>query len=279
MRCVAGIDIGSGFTKAVVLSLDDGEPARVLGKGACRTGVNFELAAETALRMAREAAGISPPDVAYLATTGLGRYGIPGRDVQITEITTAARGAHFLAPEARLALDIGSQCTRAISIREDGGVRAFKTNDKCAAGSGSFITRAAKYLQVELEEVGELALNATNPQPISSVCAVLAESEIINHVTNGVSVEDILRGIYDSLADRAATLLRRVGMSDALVFIGGVARQRGAVRALEERLKVKVYVPEDSDSVCALGAALLGRKRLLQTAAQDNLTPAAVTAS
>jgi activator of 2-hydroxyglutaryl-CoA dehydratase len=105
-------------------------------------------------------------------------------------------------------------------------------------------------------------MSAQNPQPISSICAVLAESEIINHVSAGVSVEDILRGIHDSLAERAGALLKRVGMQKELTLIGGVARQRGMVKALEERLQVQVHVPEDCDSVCALGAALLGRVRL-----------------
>jgi predicted CoA-substrate-specific enzyme activase len=159
-------------------------------------------------------------------------------------------------------LDIGSQSTRAANLTDRGKVRAFKTNDKCAAGSGSFIVRAAKYLQIDIEEVGELSLNATNPQPISSVCAVLAESEIINHVSAGVSIEDILRGIHDSLAERAVMLLRRVGPSGELTFIGGVARQRGMIAALETRLGRKVNVPAGSEYVCALGAALLGLKRL-----------------
>ena len=110
--------------------------------------------------------------------------------------------------------------------------------------------------------MGALSLNATHPQPISSICAVLAESEIINHVSCGVSVEDILRGIHDSLAERAGAMLKRVGMNGEIAFIGGVARQAGMVRALEQRLNVKVLVPEDCEYVCALGAAVLGLRRL-----------------
>ena len=115
--------------------------------------------------------------MASIAATGFGRYGISFRDIQITEITSVARGAFYLNPQTRVVLDIGSQSTRAIGLRDAGRVRAFKTNDKCAAGSGSFIQRAAKYLQVGIEDVGELALNSENAQPISSVCAVLAESD------------------------------------------------------------------------------------------------------
>jgi predicted CoA-substrate-specific enzyme activase len=269
MRNVAGIDSGSGFTKAVIIAEHgpNGQPA-VLGRGKTKTGVNMEEAARRALDAAI-ADGRIGSDVSYIATTGFGRYGISFRDIQITEITSGARGAYYLLPQTTLVLDIGSQSTRAMSLKENGKVRTFKSNDKCAAGSGSFIQRAAKYLEVGIEDVGELAMRATSPQPISSVCAVLAESEIINLVSTGLSVEDIMRGIYDSLADRAALLLKRVGSGDQLVFIGGVATQRGMVKALEDHLKLPVIIPPDCEYVCALGAALLGLKRLQMSSQAD----------
>jgi predicted CoA-substrate-specific enzyme activase len=262
MRLLTGIDIGSGVTKAVIL-----QDSRIIGKGSCKTGVDLEAAARQALDLALASAGLQRDSLGYIATTGFGRYALPERDIQITEITSAARGAHFLVPQTHTVLDVGNQSTRAIAVTGEGKVRTFKTNDKCAAGSGSFIVRAAKYLQVGIEDVGELALQAVNPQPISSVCAVLAESEIINHVSAGVTVDNILRGIYDSLAERTGTLLRRVGLDGELTLIGGVALQRGMVRALEERLKVTVHVPKDSQYVCALGAALLGLRRIEASAA------------
>jgi len=263
MRYIAGIDSGSGFTKAVIIRQRySSQRAVALGNGLVRTGVNMDDSARLALDAAVKDARLKPSDISYVAATGFGRYGISVRDIQITEITSGARGAYYLHPEAEIVLDIGSQSTRAIALKECGRVRAFKTNDKCAAGSGSFIQRAAKYLEVEIDDVGELALQAEAPQPISSVCAVLAESEIINHVSAGASVEEILRGIYDSLADRAALLLKRAGGGDPLVFIGGVATQRGMIKALEDRLGVKVEVPRDCEYVCALGAALLGLRRL-----------------
>jgi len=266
MRNVAGIDSGSGFTKAVVIAeLGDSKPI-VIGRGSVRTGVNMDVSAGQALEVALQDAGLTFSDISYIAATGFGRYGIGFRDIQITEITSAARGSYYLLPAGDLVLDIGSQSTRAMSVKENGKVRSFKTNDKCAAGSGSFIQRAAKYLEVDIKDVGEMALRAENPQPISSVCAVLAESEIINLVSTGLSVEDIMRGIYDSLADRAALLLKRVGAGEQLVFIGGVATQRGMVKALEARLKLPVVVPPNCEFVCALGAALLGLKRLQMNA-------------
>jgi (R)-2-hydroxyacyl-CoA dehydratese activating ATPase len=261
MPLVAGIDCGTSYTKAVILLEEDGVP-RVIGKGRARSGVNVDDAARQALEEALIESGRLRSQIEYIATTGFGRYGVSFRDIQVTEITTAARGAFFANPTTTSILDIGGQCTRAIGINDKGKVKQFKSNDKCAAGSGMFIQRAAKYLEIKLEDVGDLSLKATHPQPISSVCAVLAESEIINHVSAGVTVENILRGIHESLADRAGSLLKRVDMKNDLTLIGGVAKQSGIVKAIEDRLKVKVYVPAECDFVCALGAALLSLKRL-----------------
>ncbi len=269
MQSVAGIDVGTGLTKAVILKdLGNGAAPSITAKAMARTGARLEEAARHALEAACGHAGLAVSDIAYTASTGFGRYAVPFRDIQITEITSGARGAAFFYPEAQFVLDIGSQSTRAVRLNENGRVDKFKTNDKCAAGSGSFIVRAAKYLQIELEHVGEIALSSENPQPISSVCAVLAESEIINHVSSGVEIQDILRGIYDSLAERSASLLKRTGFNGELTFIGGVARQRGMVRALEDRLQTRVLVPDDCEYVAAVGAALLGLKRM-----QVNATP------
>ncbi len=262
MPLVAGIDCGTGFTKALLFSAGGNNGGQVVGRGRAKSGVNVEQNAAAALDMALGEAGARRDEIAYVATTGFGRYGVSWRDLQVTDITTAAKGAHWLFPQARCVLDIGAQSTRAIGVSETGKVKSFKSNDKCAAGSGMFIVRAARYLEIDLEQVGELSLRANNPQPISSVCAVLAESEIINHVSAGVSVEDILRGIHESLAERAGALLKRVGMDDEITFIGGVARQAGIIRALESRLSVRVNVPPDCDFVCALGAAMAGQKRL-----------------
>jgi len=269
MRLIAGIDCGTGFTKAVVTGHGAGASAAILGKARVKSGVNADAAAEEALAAALLGAGLDRADVAYVATTGFGRYSVSFRDIQVTEITSAARGVAHLLPQADCVLDIGAQSTRAIAV-DRGKVRQFKSNDKCAAGSGTFIARAAKYLEVPLESVGGLSTASRHPQPISSVCAVLAESEIINHVSAGVGVEDIFRGIHESLAERAGALLRRVGMQQRIVLIGGVALQAGILKALEERLRVAVDVPPDCEYVCALGAALLGARRLATRKAEED---------
>jgi predicted CoA-substrate-specific enzyme activase len=261
---VAGLDVGSKGTKAFLL---DGD-RHVRGTALVRTRPDFAAVGQEALAVAK-GADLAAADLSYVATTGLGRYSIPFRDLQITEITCMAAGSVFLYPNTRCVLDLGAQSTRAIKINDSGKVKEFKSNDKCAAGAGGFIERAAKYLEIPLEEVGDLSIGAGKAQPISSVCAVLAESEIINHVSTGEPVENIVRGIHEALAARAMVLLSRVGLEGELTLVGGVARQAGMVRALERASGLRVNVPESPELVGALGAALLGLKRLERRVRED----------
>ncbi len=259
MIVVAGIDMGAKSTKAVIL---DGE-RYIRGKAAVRTRPDFPAIAKEVLDLALQGTGgLKAGDVSYIATTGFGRYNVPFRDIQITDITCVGSGAVFLFPNTRSILDIGAQSTRAVRIAETGKVQTFRTNDKCAAGAGAFIERACKYLEVSIDQVGDLSVQATKPQTISSVCAVLAESEIINHLSTGETIENILRGVHNSLASRALALLKRAGLEDEVTFVGGVARQKGMVKALEETLKKKVNVSKEPELIGALGAALLALRRL-----------------
>jgi predicted CoA-substrate-specific enzyme activase len=257
MALVAGIDLGSRFAKAVLVGAD----RQVVARAAVRTRPDFPAVAREVLDRALEAASADNGRVGYVVTTGFGRHNVPFRDIQVTEITSVAHGAAILVPEVRFILDIGFQSTRALRTDVGGRVAEFATNDKCAAGAGGFVERAARYLEVPLGELGQLSLRATNPQSISSICAVLAETEIINHLTAGVAVEDIVGGIHQSLADRAHALLRRVKLNGDVVFVGGMAGQAGMVRALEQVLGVRVHVADAPDFVGALGAALLGVRR------------------
>ena len=258
MAYVAGIDIGSRGTKAVILD----ESRHVCGTALVKTRPDFPGVAKEAMELALAEAGGRMEDVKYVTTTGLGRYNIPFRDLQITDITCAARGAEFLFPNTACVLDVGGQSTRAIRSREGGKVKEFKSNDKCAAGSGGFLERAAHYLEIPLDQLGPLSMGSEKPTTISSVCAVLAESEIINHVSDGQSVENIIRGIHNSLASRAKALLARVGLEDEVTFVGGVARQNGMVKALKDTIGRQVNVSDQPDMVAALGAALLAYQRL-----------------
>ena len=269
MRITLGLDLGSGSVKAVVLR-DDG---RVLGRAIRRARADFEGLARDARQEALDAAGLRVGDVAYTATTGLGRYSVSFRDVQMTDVTAVAKGAWYLARDATCVLDMGAQSTRAIRLGEGGKVREFHTNEKCAAGSGAFLVRAARYLEIPLESLGEISIESQSPRMISSVCAVLAESEIINHVSDGVAVKDIVRGVHESLADRALTQLRKVRMDGPLALVGGVALQRGMIEACRRKLGVPVIVPDEPQYVTALGAAVLALQRAAKRAAEMQSAP------
>ena len=261
MTITVGIDLGTSSIKAIVL--DDG--LVVLGRGFARTGSNLEKGADTAFEQARKQAGLDKADIDYIATTGFGRYTVPYRDVQITDLTAHGQGARFLFPGTRTVIDIGAQSTRAMRIESTGQVKLLRMNAKCAAGAGTFLVRVAKYLELTIEEIGDLAVKATDPQGISSVCAVLAESEIINHVTTGKPIEDILMGAMLSIASRAQGLLKRVGVEQELTLTGGVGHNPGMVRALEDCMKQKINVdPERGQFAGAIGAAILAQMRLIK---------------
>lgn len=259
----AGIDIGSGSTKGVLL--EDGR--RVLQSSLQPTRGNPAAAARSVLESLGEAENLLPDEIDYLCTTGFGRHSFPDRQLQVSDITSSARGAVFLFPGTRHVVDVGSQSSRAISISETGRVVKFKMNEKCAAGAGRFVERCAKYLQIPLEEMGPRALGATRPRMISSVCAVLAETEIINNVAEGVPVADTLMGIFLSLAQRAQSLMKYVGVQPEVTLVGGLVRNAGLVRALEETVSRKVNVAPEAHFAAAIGAAALGFSRAQKVAA------------
>ena len=262
---VAAIDIGAGLTKAVLVD----ENGTILQKSALKTGASPVEAAAKALAKVLKPEGLTRETLEYVATTGYARYLVPFRDIQITELTSHARGVIALFPGTQTVIDIGAQSSRVMRTEPSGMVKAFRMNDKCGAGSGSFLERTAQYLEVSLEDTGAMALQSKDPQLISSVCAVLAETEIINQISEGKKVEDILMGAMLSLASRIAPILRRIKAEPEVTLTGGLALNEGMVRAMEETLKQKINV---DPSLClytgALGAALLGLTRYQKLAYQ-----------
>ena len=254
----AGVDIGAGTSKAVLV--EDG--GRIVAKISQKSGARLDLAGSLALKAVLEKAGLSREDVAYVASTGYGRYQLPERDIQITEVTCHARGASYLFPGTRCLIDIGAQSTREIRVDGRGKVMRFKMNDRCAAGAGRFLERISRALEVSLDDLGPMSLRSSDPQAISSICAVLAESEVINLVTSGKATEDILMGAHLSIAERALALLRQVGVDGEVTLTGGVVLNPGMLKALEQRLGRPVNASPDSVYAGALGAALLGFVRL-----------------
>ncbi len=249
---VVGIDVGSVSAEAVVLK--DGE---VVGRSALPTGASARRAGERALQAALERSGVTGEDLDYIVATGYGRASLEFANRQVTEISCHARGAHHLFPDVRTVIDIGGQDSKAIRVDENGAVIDFAMNEKCAAGTGRFLEVMARALELKVEDLQELSLHARRAASINSICTVFAESEVVSLIAEDVPVDEIVAGLHASIAERVSSLVRRVGLEPRVVMTGGVARNRGVVRALEEHLGCSVTVPEDPQIVGALGAALL----------------------
>jgi predicted CoA-substrate-specific enzyme activase len=267
MTHAAGVDVGSTQTKAILL---DGR-GRIAGRALIDTGANVTRAAEEAFRLAATEAGIGPKDVGYVVGTGYGRYKVRFGDEQITEISCHGRGAVRMFPGTKTVLDMGGQDSKAIRVSPEGEILDFCMNDKCAAGTGRFLGAAAVALAISLDDLGPTALLSTKPVRITTTCTVFAESEILSWLGKGKKVEDILWGVHQSIAARSIGLLRRVGIEDEISFTGGVARNTGMVKALEESLGRRLNVSEESHFMGALGAALFALDRVAGGAAALDL--------
>ncbi len=249
---VAGVDIGSLTAKAVVL--DGGE---VLSTSLTQTGHNSRVAGRRALDMALDSVGLDEGSLGLVVATGYGRTAADFAGERITEITCHARGANRTHPEARTVIDLGGQDSKAIAIDAAGKVLDFVMNDKCSAGTGRFLEVMASALEVELDDLGSLSLESDSPASISSVCTVFAESEVVSRVAEGVPKVDIIAGIHQAIASRIYAMAARIPINEALVMTGGVARNIGVVRALEERFGTDIVVPEMPQHTGALGAAII----------------------
>lgn len=267
MNLTAGIDVGSVYTKVIVAD----EAGSVVGKAAMRSGYNYAKAAETGLELALTNAGVSRAEISYVAATGFGRYMVPFRDLAITELTCHGRAAWWHNPQVRTVLDVGGQGVKAIRVDDRGRVKAFRLNDKCAAGSGAFLEKTVRYLGFPMDEIVQLVESAKNPVTVSSVCAVFAESEVINHVSAGTSPEDVAAGAVISLAKRSAQLIRRVKPEPQYFLTGGLSRVPLMRRVLEQEIKSSFQVAEGDLGVYfgAFGAAVLGHERLRRLAERN----------
>ena len=262
---VAGVDVGSTQTKAVVL--DDGP--KVVGRALVDTGARLTDAAEDAFGKALEEAGATRDDVAAVIGTGYGRYRVEFGETQVTEISCHARGAVFLFPKTTSVLDIGGQDTKAIRVGDQGQVLDFCMNDKCSAGTGRFLGAASQALELPLGDLGGLALTAKNPVRMTTTCTVFAESEILGWLALGRKVEDVLMGVHSAIASRSMALLRRVGVEPEITFTGGVSRNSAMVQMMGELADSPINVSEESHYCGAIGAALYGLDRALAKSADE----------
>ncbi len=255
---VIGIDSGSTSTNAVVMDQD----RKIRAFSVVRTGAKSGVSADRALKEVLEKAGLTREDISLIVSTGYGRVSIEFADENVTEISCHGKGAHYFNPKIRTILDIGGQDSKAIRLNENGEVKDFVMNDKCAAGTGRFLEMIARTLEVSLDELGAIALTSKEKIEITSMCSVFAESEVISLIANNKEKADIADGVCHAIANKAFGLLRRVGMEPEFMMTGGVAKNPGVVRAVEEKIGSKLYICEEPEIVGATGAALYALERV-----------------
>ncbi|MCE7939402.1 2-hydroxyglutaryl-CoA dehydratase [bacterium] len=260
MSTTAGIDVGSTYTKAVIVG-DDG---RILGRAMSPTGFRLDDVAAQMFDRALTEAGLCRADIDYVASTGYGRNQVSFRHLKVTDLTAHAYGARRLFPNTRTVLDVGGQTMKASRLDADGWVQSFRLNDKCAAGTGAFLEKTVRYMGYQTEDIGPLAIAAANTVPISGVCAVFAESEVINHLSQGVPASEIMYSAIISLVERSVQLLRRVRLEPEFTLVGGILRFEAMAEGMRRALGQPVNVPPDDLAQFngALGAALLAQLRL-----------------
>ena len=279
MTITAGIDVGTGCVKAVLFETGQGEP-RWLARASERIRQRdpYQLAEQAYDAILKEA-GLGRHDVAYVATTGDGES-LSFHTGHFYSMTTHARGAIHLDPSTRSVLDVGSLHGRAIRTDERGKVLTYKMTSQCASGSGQFLENIARYLGIAQDEIGALSRQGKEPEKVSSICAVLAETDVINMVSRGISAANILKGIHVSMAQRLAALLKGIGARDGTVLLtGGLGLDDGLLLAMQEacaegRMTVEVRSHPDAIYAGAIGAALWGAFRHEKLQAQSRLAMA-----
>jgi benzoyl-CoA reductase subunit D len=272
----AGIDVGSAAIKVAVMDTDGRGDERLLAAVTERVRKRDSLAVVgTAYEAALASAGVTRDAVEYVATTGEGES-VQFRTGHFYGMTTHARGGLFLEPGARGIVDIGALHARAVRMDERAKVLGYRMTSQCASGSGQFLENIARYLGVTLEEIGRLSKTGDQPEPCSSICAVLAETDVINMVSRGITIPNILRGIHQSMAGRYLKLVTSAGITDRVLITGGLAADEGLMAALAEAAiaqKAAVDIRSHPQSMLAgaIGAALWGAFRARRLAERGGL--------
>ncbi|MCP5380428.1 MAG: 2-hydroxyglutaryl-CoA dehydratase [Novosphingobium sp.] len=251
---VMGIDFGSTTAKAVIVDMR----GRIIAWSVSHMGAVSDAAVHEAVADVLTQASLKQEDMGRCVSTGYGRRMLDIADKNFTEITCHARGAVAMVPEARLVIDIGGQDSKTIAVDANGLVAQFAMNDRCAAGTGKFLEVLARAMEIELEEMGDIAMKAQEELKISSMCATFAETEVISLRAEGHSKENVLGAVHQSIATRTLGLVNRVGKKGPAVMTGGVARNKAAVHYIEKVLGIPLILPETPQIAGALGAALIG---------------------
>jgi len=249
----AGIDCGAKNTKTIIMKDD-----QILGKGSVLTGFDQEKAVEKSLGKALKEAAVSRDEIEKIGGTGSGKTSISIADKQINDIKAMAKAAHYFFPNSRTVTDVGAEEGRAAKIDESGNPQDFAINGKCAAGAGAFIEAMARALEMSLEEMGPLALKSDKEIPMNAQCAIFAESEVVGLIHAKTEIQDISKAIHDAMASRIVSMIRRVGVNEDVVMIGGVGYNPGFVASMKRELKLdNIFIPEAPEYGAAVGAAVV----------------------
>jgi len=255
-----GIDIGSLSSDAVIINQEE----QILATSVVPTGARNKEAIDRVIQDVLRMSNLSKNDISSIVSTGYGRDRVQDRLSAVTEITCHARGIQKTIPGTQLLIDIGGQDSKAILLDGKGKVLDFAMNDKCAAGTGRFLEAMARALQVDIEDMSQLDHGATKNLTLSSMCTVFAESEVVSLIAEGSEVNEIVAGMNRAIASRICSLVKRV-VSDLtdkkIAMSGGVARNEGVIRAIQEILQTKIAVPQEPDTIGALGAALIAKEK------------------
>ncbi|MGD9662822.1 MAG: acyl-CoA dehydratase activase [Porticoccaceae bacterium] len=251
---IMGIDFGSTTAKTVILDLD----GNIVASNVSQLGSVSGAAVMASIEATLKEAGLTQERIARTVSTGYGRRLIDLVDKSYTEITCHARGAVAMVPDARLVIDIGGQDSKVIAVDKHGMVDNFAMNDRCAGGTGKFFEVLARAMEVDLDEMGRMALEAVEDLTISSMCATFAETEVISLLAEGVPKPEILGAVHRAIAKRTMGLVARVGKKTPVVMTGGVANNVAALRAIEKELGCPLIKPSSPQIAGALGAAMLG---------------------
>ncbi len=257
MAYVLGIDVGSGYSKAVVLEGD-----KVRSWAVIPSGGDYRGAGRTVALAALEKANLTLGDMARTVAAGYGGNMVDIAGETSTDLSCHATGVHHLFPSVRTVIDVGAQYSRAIRLHDEGKIANFIMNEKCAGGSGKFLQVAARILHMNVSDIGDLSLKAQKPVEFTTGCAVFAESEAVSRISEGASAADILAGIHNAMASKIATLVMRVGLTPDCAVTGGGAMDIGLVKAIAAELGTNILVPEVPQITAALGAALIAKERV-----------------
>jgi len=264
----AGVDIGSTMTKVLLTDVD----GKVLSVVKGPTGPEHRRLANEVMQRALEQANLQLDLVSYVVATGYGRLNVPFADRRITELTCHARGVYSLFPHVKTAIDIGGQDAKCMKVSH-GRVVNFAMNDKCAAGTGRFLEVIAVALGVKVEDMGDISLRSRKKVHVSNLCTVFARQEVVARLSEGEKLEDIVAGLHDAVASRVVGLARTLRIEPDVVLTGGVAKNNGIVRAMQEHLRCEVLVPEDPLITGALGAAILAKDLWQESVARGERAP------